>query len=423
MRQSAIHVRSDLKLSRNLFISSEQCKLEGRIMQSYRGEQGEAWNVKQISNKLNVSNSQGHGAKAIASSVVHDSVSSEARLSIPSHDPPRTYISTPAQFLAFSFAINTSKEPTRPSTMPHLIQQHPILPWEITDFIIDHLHNDLPTLGVCSSVCSDWLSRSRYHTFSTVRLWPWRANAFFTLVAGKACTFTNYITRVELDALPPPSKSLCNSARVTHNSAEKATRDIVDATLVFGDAMGQAHLARLAGVRSIAIRNVDWTTMAPAQQRLLRNRLAELAHVRRLEIIDATFHDLREVVRIVESFPKLECLKAGVVFTKYLDYAIGSAATLRLPDQLRSLELGTENSIPVVLTSLIAQGKSSSVQALTLKDVQAFDLPYIHSTLQQGGQIMQHVSIAFGWNRTEHISAGKHWHQSLKKQGLTQVLS
>ena len=298
--------------------------------------------------------------------------------------------------------------------MPQFIHQQPILPWEITDFIIDHLHDDLSTLGVCSSVCSDWLSRSRYHIFSTVQIWPRRAGAFFALVAGKSCTFSNYITRVELDALPPPSKSLCNTAGLTHSPAEKATGDIVDATLAFGDAIGQPHLARLAGVRSIVFRNIDWTAMTPTQQRMLRNRLAELVYVRKLEFIDVTFHDLREVVRIVESFPELEHLKAGVAFTKYLDYAVGSAATLPLPNQLRSLELGTESSIPVVLTSLNAQRGPQSVSTLTLKDIQAFHLPYIHSALHQGGPNMQHVSLAFGYNRKEHISAGKHWHQNFK---------
>ena len=53
--------------------------------------------------------------------------------------------------------------------MPH-DKSVPELPTELTDAIIDHLHDDKPTLLDCSLVCSSWLESSRYHLFRSIRI-------------------------------------------------------------------------------------------------------------------------------------------------------------------------------------------------------------------------------------------------------------
>ncbi|KAM5540164.1 hypothetical protein V8D89_006304 [Ganoderma adspersum] len=42
------------------------------------------------------------------------------------------------------------------------------LPKELTDAIIDHLHDDRPSLQACALVCSAWLDPSRYHLFRSL---------------------------------------------------------------------------------------------------------------------------------------------------------------------------------------------------------------------------------------------------------------
>ncbi|KDQ59761.1 hypothetical protein JAAARDRAFT_205736 [Jaapia argillacea MUCL 33604] len=46
----------------------------------------------------------------------------------------------------------------------------PSIPGEITDIIIDHLHNDHPTLRSCSLTCRDWVASSRSHLFRVITL-------------------------------------------------------------------------------------------------------------------------------------------------------------------------------------------------------------------------------------------------------------
>ncbi|KIP01799.1 hypothetical protein PHLGIDRAFT_80071, partial [Phlebiopsis gigantea 11061_1 CR5-6] len=54
--------------------------------------------------------------------------------------------------------------------MPHTIDLYPfpILPLEIQDMIIDHLHNDKRSLQSCALVCKHWLPASRYHLFHSI---------------------------------------------------------------------------------------------------------------------------------------------------------------------------------------------------------------------------------------------------------------
>lgn len=46
----------------------------------------------------------------------------------------------------------------------------PKLPMELTDAILDQLHDDIPTLLTCSVICSSWLQATRYHLFYSLRI-------------------------------------------------------------------------------------------------------------------------------------------------------------------------------------------------------------------------------------------------------------
>jgi hypothetical protein len=45
-------------------------------------------------------------------------------------------------------------------------RESPKVPPEITDIVIDHLHDDKDALLMCSLVCKDWVPASRFHLFS-----------------------------------------------------------------------------------------------------------------------------------------------------------------------------------------------------------------------------------------------------------------
>ncbi|KDR76986.1 hypothetical protein GALMADRAFT_267206 [Galerina marginata CBS 339.88] len=76
----------------------------------------------------------------------------------------------------------------------------PIVPQELVDAIIDHLHLDIQTLAACGLVCKSWVPSSRYHLFHVweVNLWS-RDNLFsdFTsLLEHPLCSFMPSIKEI-----------------------------------------------------------------------------------------------------------------------------------------------------------------------------------------------------------------------------------
>jgi hypothetical protein len=62
------------------------------------------------------------------------------------------------------------------------ITSTPRLPAELTDIIVDFLHNDDESLANCSLVCKAWLAAARYHVFGELLLHPWNVEAFVNLI-------------------------------------------------------------------------------------------------------------------------------------------------------------------------------------------------------------------------------------------------
>ncbi|KIM40678.1 hypothetical protein M413DRAFT_28463 [Hebeloma cylindrosporum] len=271
------------------------------------------------------------------------------------------------------------------------MDEQPVLPLEITDIIIDHLCHDVQALGNCGIVCSEWLIRSRHHLFSTVQLWPWRVRSFFSLAASKDCTFANHINRIEIDDRRVRTRE--------HSGKESRFKGIRGETLaeevLFRDTMSQTDIPCLAQVKSMQVRNVDWTTLSPTQRVVLRGHLAKFHKLDRLEFQNVTFHDLREVVRVVNSFPSLCHLTANITFTKYIEHAISSAKSLSLSTNLRSIELGTEDGIPVVLTCVERWDRPERLVRLRLEHIKFNHLQYIQPTLRKLGKYLREISLAF----------------------------
>ena len=165
--------------------------------------------------------------------------------------------------------------------------------------------------------------------------------------------------------------------------------------VLFSDAMSQTDIPCLAQVKSMEVRNVDWTALSPAQQVVLRGHLSKFHKLDRLEFQGVSFHDLREVVRVVNSFPSLCHLTANITFTKYLEHAISSAKTLFLSTSLRSIELGTEDGIPVVLTCIESRDGPQHLLGLKLENIKSDHLQYIQKTLKKLGKYLRQLSLAF----------------------------
>ncbi|KAF9533281.1 hypothetical protein CPB83DRAFT_903230 [Crepidotus variabilis] len=312
----------------------------------------------------------------------------------------------------------TTPEGTQALTVSTTQRQQPALPWEITDAIIDNLHDDVEALGACGAVCSEWLVRSRHHMFATLYLWPWRVAEFFELANSPLCTFTTHAKQLEIDDLKRRARSRSGSKESRKGSPRSCSShhntcfevntsyDNVDGSYDCGLSFKDTFLvhhdnpACFSNVESLFIRNVDWTALRTEEQFIIRGRLAKLATLKRLELHDTTFHDLREVVRIVDVLPSVRHLTANVNFMKHLEYTIISAATLTLSKFLQSVELGTEDGLPVVLSCItgvtsLERSEPEFVRRLELKHVKPNHHQYVRRLLQKSGKNLQHLGITF----------------------------
>jgi hypothetical protein len=279
-----------------------------------------------------------------------------------------------------------------------MVIQYPALPGEITDALIDYLHSDLRTLGICGRVCSEWLIRSRYHIFSTVQLWPWRVHRFFELAKSQSCTFTHLIHRIEFD--DSRAKEKRQDVRPSPRGNDH------DGKVLFNEAMAQSHILCFSQVKCIQVKNVDWTTLSPVQQEKLRGRLAKFSKLNRLEFRGVIFHDLREVIRIVASLPSLRQLSAHISFLKYLEFNIASASTTRLPPNVQTIELGTDDGISVILSCLNGSKEKPHVSVLKLQNIKCNHLQYISTALERFEPSLQHLSLGFAWEALQTMRIG-----------------
>ncbi|OBZ74296.1 hypothetical protein A0H81_05459 [Grifola frondosa] len=89
----------------------------------------------------------------------------------------------------------------------------PTLPPELTDRILDHLHDDFHALAACSLTCRAWLPSCRYHKFSAVRTRSSAKKLYELLCASPEIGL--YVRRLEVDPLSPHSIPGDILARIT----------------------------------------------------------------------------------------------------------------------------------------------------------------------------------------------------------------
>jgi hypothetical protein len=77
------------------------------------------------------------------------------------------------------------------------------LPPELTDTVIDYLHDDKHSLAACSLVCQAWVPASRYHLFGSVTIPPRKVQSFIDIIYSRTCTIRPHVSRFVVDQLPP----------------------------------------------------------------------------------------------------------------------------------------------------------------------------------------------------------------------------
>ncbi|KAF9000327.1 hypothetical protein BDQ17DRAFT_1427323 [Cyathus striatus] len=70
------------------------------------------------------------------------------------------------------------------------------IPQEVANVVIDHLHDDLQTLKICSLVSRAWARSARYHLFYTWSITKKNKRSGMNLLVHRLCTFSTFLRRV-----------------------------------------------------------------------------------------------------------------------------------------------------------------------------------------------------------------------------------
>lgn len=88
-------------------------------------------------------------------------------------------------------------------------------PHELSDRVIDFLHDDRLTLSACALTCRSWLPTARYHLWSHTCVLRWRLSSFLTLLDASP-SLGPFITTLELRPSTVPVLAKLDGAIVSH---------------------------------------------------------------------------------------------------------------------------------------------------------------------------------------------------------------
>lgn len=223
------------------------------------------------------------------------------------------------------------------------------LPLELTNMIIDHLHdtNDDSTrraLEACALVCRAWVSESRFHLFRKVWLSPTRVAGFLAMLVHAHGTIPLRFIR-HLHMRPVDRRAWREDISLEQLLAWTAP----------GGWTLEGALTRLS---KLTLHFVHWCKLGVPTRQLL---LASFRGVTFLDLVVHRFPKDTTLTRVLRSFPALRDLELG-----YLEreYAPGAPPDGPLPPGLRTLKLkGTPETF---VDELVRAGPYGALRTLKL---------------------------------------------------------
>ena len=86
----------------------------------------------------------------------------------------------------------------------------PMPPQELSDMIIDYLHDDKAALRSAGLVCKSWFPASRFHLFSDIKLSVYNVhnNGLYEAICAEGSTITPYILHLEIENKSQDAKNV-----------------------------------------------------------------------------------------------------------------------------------------------------------------------------------------------------------------------
>lgn len=227
----------------------------------------------------------------------------------------------------------------------------PPLAVELTDMIIDFLHDDKASLRNCALVSREWLDASQYHLFRAIRLVgvtsPWGVDAFLRLL-DRNPRFRLYVRA--LDVLGERWYSFHQHTKAS--------------------CLGIDHLAAFASLpflRDLTLTSVVWDAQRAAPAPLPPRALDSLtlSHFTSLGGVTAALQDILAVLSPFADIAALHLLRTNV----RLDPSPGPLVQIpaAVPVRLRAISLGPVSRTSTLYSALTHLQFCAHVQSLKIE--------------------------------------------------------
>jgi hypothetical protein len=240
------------------------------------------------------------------------------------------------------------------------------LPTELTDTIIDFLHDDEDNLANCSLVCKAWVPATRYHIFENLLLDPWNIESFVDLINHPSNTVAPFIHQLVIDL----NKSQYHP--------------VFNVTLI--------QLPRFGMLQRLELRRSKWYAIDRNARQAIKFAFGGITE---LALSHNTLWTKTQFFELVSGFPSLQKLSAHDFVW---DFGNGSLWNLDqsgkhadVPPELHVVDLGNKLNGDI-LEWLSTQKPTPIIDTLSLGYMWG-SLPYINEFLKALGAQLQHLVL------------------------------
>ncbi|KAF8532439.1 hypothetical protein JB92DRAFT_3103902 [Gautieria morchelliformis] len=253
-----------------------------------------------------------------------------------------------------------------------------IHPGELIDQVIDHLHDDPPSLRACCITCRAWVPSARFHIFHDIVLSAEHADALAVLLETSP-------------HISPLVRSLTINGHLDkmHKGLDYYLEAVIPAIA--------PKLTRLKTLR------VERVTLAKQHPKVLSALIHNFSTLQELHISVVLFNRFRDLAALIVAHPFLECLDLGAILWNFKSVTAESHVFQEYPALHSRLRCIKWHSISLsVIDWLSAYYHVLPVHTVTqISYISIHELPQMARLLQLIGSSLEHVAFSISQRSPE----------------------
>jgi hypothetical protein len=242
------------------------------------------------------------------------------------------------------------------------------IPNEVTDVIVDFLHDDIKALGTCCLISRAFIPSSRYHLYKELTLDDKSSRELLGILSSPFCTIIPFVHTLCVKLLP----------RWPDETWKKTTIP---------------QLRKLSNARTLHLcgEPLGWKRHA---SKIGADLLPLFAWLTELKITTGRFESFAQFVDVLCAWPSLECLYIGQVDLLTPSFPAPTLQHHRLATNIRFLHIRDLPELDRFLSFLLLYEAELSIHTLVLTTYTIFNIPLINTFLRALGPALKTLTLS-----------------------------